>query len=85
MAIDYEMHRSYVEIDGAVISYLDIGSGEAVMLAHGYLWSAMIWEPQIKALSRRYRLIIPDLSGHGRSDEMPWKTADLAIPPSFPS
>lgn len=77
MAIDYELHRSYEEIDGSVMSYLDIGCGEVVMLGHSYLWSAKMWEPQIKALSRRYRVIVPELWGHGMSHAMPWTTSDL--------
>ncbi|MDR5663958.1 alpha/beta fold hydrolase, partial [Burkholderia cenocepacia] len=48
-----------------------------VLLGHSYLWDATMWAPQIDALSRRYRVIVPDLWGHGASGALPDGTHTL--------
>ncbi|TQR13066.1 alpha/beta fold hydrolase [Psychrobacillus lasiicapitis] len=50
------------------IHYLDIGQGEPVILIHGLGSKKESWENQYE-LSSNYRLIIPDLRGHGESEE----------------
>ncbi|MBH1433071.1 alpha/beta fold hydrolase [Stenotrophomonas maltophilia] len=47
-----------------VLTHHDIGSGFPIVLGGSYLWNRNMWEPQIELLSRRYRLIIPELPGH---------------------
>jgi pimeloyl-ACP methyl ester carboxylesterase len=37
------------------------------VLLHGFFASGEVWTPYIPILSSRFRLIIPDLRGHGRS------------------
>lgn len=54
-----------------LLHYQDRGRGPAVLLGHGYLWDSAMWEPQIQALSRQYRVIAPDLWGHGASGPLP--------------
>lgn len=44
------------------------GSGPTVLLTHGYSATAEMWKPNIAALSRRYRLILWDMRGHGQTD-----------------
>jgi pimeloyl-ACP methyl ester carboxylesterase len=64
------------------MTYLDLGIGDAVLLGHSYLWDAEMWRPQIEALARRYRVIVPNLWGHGGSGPLPAGTSttgDLAI------
>jgi pimeloyl-ACP methyl ester carboxylesterase len=57
---------------GIRIHYHDSGSGEAVMLVHGFAstaehnWGGTGW---IAALSKKYRVIAPDVRGHGLSDK----------------
>ncbi len=36
---------------------------------HGLGSSTLDWEEQIPALAARYRVIVPDVRGHGRSDK----------------
>jgi pimeloyl-ACP methyl ester carboxylesterase len=60
-----------IEIAGSALNLLDIGSGAPVVLGSSYLWDAEMWRPQIEALSGRYRLIVPELWGHGGSGPMP--------------
>jgi pimeloyl-ACP methyl ester carboxylesterase len=49
------------------IYYNDIGAGTPLVLLHGYLESADIWDVFAKKLSARFRVISVDLPGHGRS------------------
>ncbi len=51
--------------------YLDQGKGFPLLLGHSYLFNAAMWAPQIEALSQNYRLIVPDLWGHGDSEALP--------------
>ncbi len=54
---------------GTSIDYLDTGGdGTPVLLLHAFPFSSSMWEPQIEALSDRFRLIAPSLQGFGRSD-----------------
>lgn len=72
------MQRHFVEIEGARLSYLEQGRGFPVVLGHSYLWDAAMWEPQIEALSRHFRVLVPELWGHGQSEAPPAGTDDLA-------
>jgi pimeloyl-ACP methyl ester carboxylesterase len=75
MAFAYKYES--VEILGSTLTYLDLGIGDAVLLGHSYLWDAEMWRPQIQALARRYRVIVPNLWGHGGSGPLPAETRDL--------
>ena len=59
------------------LHYLDEGQGFPVVLAHCYLWHSGMWRPQIDALSQHYRVIAPDLWGHGHSGPLPPATTGL--------
>ncbi|WP_231110659.1 alpha/beta fold hydrolase [Xanthomonas arboricola] len=68
-------------IAGQTLHYAQYGQGFPVLLGHSYLWDAAIWEPQIQALSQHYRVIVPELWGHGQSAALPAGTqtvGDLA-------
>ncbi|WP_144175615.1 alpha/beta fold hydrolase [Pseudomonas sp. Kh13] len=71
------MQKYFIEIDGACMSYIDQGHGFPVVLGHSYLWNAEMWQPQIDALSRHFRVIVPELWGHGDSDAPPATTTDM--------
>jgi pimeloyl-ACP methyl ester carboxylesterase len=53
--------------DDAEIFYDVIGTGPAVVLLHPFPANHDIWLPMAQMLSSRYRLIMPDLRGHGES------------------
>ena len=50
------------------LSYVDKGSGQVVLLVHGFPLDHSMWAGQIEALSVRHRVIAPDLRGFGESD-----------------
>lgn len=56
-----------VQCNGHTICYLEQGQGEPVILLHGYCGSSSYWE-QVLSYLHDYRVIVPDLRGHGRSD-----------------
>jgi non-heme chloroperoxidase len=57
----------YIEISSrAKIHYEDMGKGLPLVLLHGWAGSGVLWRFQ-RELSEEFRLIIPDLRGHGRS------------------
>jgi pimeloyl-ACP methyl ester carboxylesterase len=57
--------------DGETLAYLSMGdpNGPPVVLVHGYTDSARDWVPLVPYLSQRFRLILVDLRGHGRSSK----------------
>lgn len=52
----------------AEIAYEGQGSGPPVVLLHPFPVNHEFWNPAAKHLQQRYRLIMPDLRGHGQSD-----------------
>ena len=57
-----------IDRDGVEIYYEVHGSGPALLLTHGYSSTSGMWEAQIEALSKRHRLVLWDMRGHGQSD-----------------
>ncbi len=64
-------------IEGSELSFIDVGRGDAVLLAHGFFADAEVWGPQLAALSRTHRVIVPELWGHGESGALPRRTRDF--------
>jgi 3-oxoadipate enol-lactonase len=56
-------------VNGGEIFYVDAGISKAapLVLIHGFPFSHEMWDPQIEALQKRFRLIVYDLRGHGKS------------------
>jgi pimeloyl-ACP methyl ester carboxylesterase len=57
--------------DGETLAYIDTGnpSGPPVVLIHGYTDNARDWVPLMPYLSKRFRLILVDIRGHGQSSK----------------
>ena len=54
-----------------VLFVQQFGSGAPLMLIHGLMVTGEMFRPVIEPLSQYYRLIVPDLRGHGRSGHLP--------------
>ena len=54
--------------DGVEIYYEVHGSGPPLLLTHGYSSTSAMWQGQTEALSKRHRLVLWDMRGHGQSD-----------------
>ncbi|MCK6626423.1 MAG: alpha/beta fold hydrolase [Anaerolineae bacterium] len=72
--LDFNLYRVDVPIrglTGAELSVIDIwpeGVQKTIMFVHGYAGCAETWEFQINHFARSYRVVAPDLRGHGQSD-----------------
>jgi 3-oxoadipate enol-lactonase len=55
-------------INGVSIAYRDQGSGPAILFIHGHPFNQSMWDPQIAALTRKYRVITYDIRGYGASE-----------------
>jgi pimeloyl-ACP methyl ester carboxylesterase len=54
--------------DGVPISYEVYGAGEpALVFVHGWSCDARYWREQVPHFSKKYRVIVLDLAGHGHS------------------
>lgn len=65
--VDGVEHR-YADVDGVTIHYAEAGSGDPLVLQHGWPQHWYMWRELIAPLAERYRVICPDLRGHGWSD-----------------
>ena len=59
-------HRDVRARSGALYTR-DFGHGETIALIHAFPLNGRMWQPQIEALTGRFRLIAPDLAGFGLS------------------
>lgn len=56
-----------IEFNGIPINVEDQGSGEPLVLLHGFLENNTIWDRFVPLLKDKYRVIRPDLFGHGKT------------------
>ena len=72
--LDFDLYRVDVPIRGladAELSVVDLwpeGAEKTIMFVHGYAGCAETFEYQINYFARRFRVVAPDLRGHGQSD-----------------
>lgn len=57
-----------ISIDGRRLHCDVHGNGPPVLLVHGFPLAGRLWDPVVAALRHDYRLIVPDLRGHGSSE-----------------
>jgi pimeloyl-ACP methyl ester carboxylesterase len=56
-----------VRVQDIDLYYEDYGSGEPLVLLHGFGGCGQQWEPFRETLSKHFRLILVDMRGHGKS------------------
>ena len=59
--------RNYARVNGTRLFYETAGKGPAVVLIHGGLVDMRLWDGQVGALSKRFRVVRYDLRGYGGS------------------
>ena len=57
----------HVSLHGYELRYLDAGTGPAVLFVHGLLGSHQNWTHLVGEMSGSWRVVAPDLFGHGAS------------------
>ncbi len=60
-------HRQ-VDVDGLSVHVAEAGSGEPLVLLHGWPQHWYCWRRVVPLLAPHYRLVMPDLRGHGWTD-----------------
>ena len=60
-------HRQ-VDVDGLSVHVAEAGRGEPLVLLHGWPQHWYCWRRVVPLLADRYRLVMPDLRGHGCTD-----------------
>jgi pimeloyl-ACP methyl ester carboxylesterase len=65
------LKKSVLLPNGQTLAYVSMGdpAGAPVVLIHGYTDNARDWVPLVPYLSPRFRLILVDIRGHGRSSK----------------
>jgi pimeloyl-ACP methyl ester carboxylesterase len=66
--VECEYVVSMWNVDGRNVFGVTAGSGEPVLLLHGYPQSSSCWRHQITALAGSHHVVAPDWPGFGRSD-----------------
>jgi pimeloyl-ACP methyl ester carboxylesterase len=56
-----------ISVEGIEIYYETFGRGDPLVLLHGFGGSGRVWQKFVPELSNHYKVIVPDLRGHGRS------------------
>ncbi len=56
-----------VTVNGLELHYREAGSGTPVLLVHGFTGNSRNWALCVPVLRQRYRVVSPDLPGHGLS------------------
>lgn len=67
-----------IDLNGVAISYVDEGEGDALLLVHGWIGSGALWDLMLPGLVADFRVVAPDLPGHGDSGIPAGFSFDLA-------
>jgi pimeloyl-ACP methyl ester carboxylesterase len=57
----------YLTVNGTQLYYEDEGQGKPILFIHGLWGSCRFFEKQLDYFTQRYRVLLLDLRGHGRS------------------
>jgi abhydrolase domain-containing protein 6 len=63
----FDFIRQEVDVPDGTVAYLEGGSGEPLVLLHGFAADKDSWFPMAGQLAEGYRVIIPDLPGFGET------------------
>ena len=69
----FPFKANYSEAPGFKMHYVDEGKGEIVLCLHGEPTWGYLYRMVIPLLSKKYRVIVPDHMGFGKSETPPNK------------
>ena len=61
----------FANVNGVRLHYLVAGTGDPVVLLHGYAETSHMWRPLMAELANSHTVIAPDLRGAGQSSTPP--------------
>jgi abhydrolase domain-containing protein 6 len=64
------LERHEVQVDNHRWVYLEGGEGEAILFIHGFGADKYSWGLMLPAFKKSYRVIAPDLPGHGENSQI---------------
>ncbi len=67
--MDPSITSHFINVENRNIHYLSAGSGDVILLLHGWPTSAYLWRNIMPILSMNYHVIAMDLPGFGKSDK----------------
>jgi haloalkane dehalogenase len=70
MTETWKQHKSYAEVLGRRMAFIDEGEGAPIVFLHGNPTSSYLWRTVLPALQSKGRLIAPDLIGMGDSEKL---------------
>ena len=73
---------TFVNSSSQTVAYLDIGSGPALLMLHGFFGEKTCWLPLIELLQSQFRCISLDMLGFGESSK-PQICYDVAVEVAF--
>ncbi|MGO0062959.1 alpha/beta fold hydrolase [Brevibacillus fluminis] len=65
MGAEAGMDMKTIRVAERTIAYREEGSGTALLLLHGFCGSHAYWDKVVPELAKEYRVLAPDLPGHG--------------------
>jgi haloalkane dehalogenase len=69
-AAEWRAKKKTVDVLGKTMGYVEIGSGDPIVLIHGNPTSSCLWRDVLPPLERLGRCILPDLIGMGDSEQL---------------
>jgi haloalkane dehalogenase len=77
---EFPFAPNFARVRGSKMHYVDVGSGDPIVLLHGNPTSSYLWRNIIPELSTRGRVIAVDMIGMGLSDkpDIPYRFTDHA-------
>jgi pimeloyl-ACP methyl ester carboxylesterase len=75
LEVDWREHLRWVEVEGARVNYVELGSGDRipVVFVHGLSGSWQNWLENISHFAREHRVLALDLPGFGHSPMPEWE------------
>jgi len=71
--VEWRQHLHQVDLPGAKVNYVEVGSGEPLLFVHGISGSWQNWLENLPHFSRSHRAIALDLPGFGASPMPSWE------------
>jgi pimeloyl-ACP methyl ester carboxylesterase len=75
---DTNQTENFVNANGIKIYYESVGNGKSLIFLHGAMGTSQVWKPYIPILSNDFNIILPDLRGHGKTENLS-KKIDLYL------
>jgi len=72
-----------IELDGLQTHYIEKGTGDPVILIHGFYFDTHMWDKNLDALAEHYQVYVPDLWGFGYSTREPLDYGYRSMPASL--